>query len=156
MSTSEEEQQEKEAMDLYFDDVEEVQLQPLYETLTAFLANPSKRESELFFKQTKHGITYRGYLQLRCYRPPMRIRGSTLGNCLYITHVLISPRRGKFFEPCLRRILDETSALDSLFIEAIRSDKIVEEMQRSGWQVVGENNIFLKKAPALDPVQEEN
>ena len=93
----------------------------------------SKNSKVLLFEQTVNGTLYRGYIKL-VYFDANAIRLYNLGKCLYITHVIISPRKGNFLDPTLKEILQEnTNKLDSIYIESIMSERVVEYFEENGW-----------------------
>ena len=150
-----EEEEEKSEVDSYFEanSEEEAVKKTLKEVLQEYVQtaelttkslDKSKNSKVLLFKQTVNGTLYRGFIKL-VYFDASRLYN--LGKCLYITHVIVSPRKGNFLDPTLKEILQEnTNKLDSIYIESIMSERVVEYFEENGWSVVGGNNVFLKKA----------
>jgi hypothetical protein len=142
---------EKCYIDLVFSDVNLADLVSLKETLKGYLEQTSlnktffkdKNNAELCFCQTIDGTLYRGVVQV-LYWDYNRHR-SKLGKCLYITHAMISPRKGNILDSTLKEILQD-ERVDSVFIEAILDERLMAKFVEKGWQADGyANNVFIKK-----------
>lgn len=144
-SLDKEEDIEKRVVDCYFDGINIDDVQSLYNVLLNYLSTTaisSKKyinEQELLFSQMENDILYRGYIKIM-YLDCSRFKN--LKKCLYITHVIISPRRGKFMDRDLRRILNESN-IDSVYIESILSDKVLDSFISQGW-IKDNSNVILK------------
>jgi hypothetical protein len=93
------------------------------------------------FAETIGGVRYRGHIQFN-YLDCALFRN--LGNCLYITHIIIHPRRGNFFKPTLEKILYENDNIDTVFVEAIMSDKLLQSFEDDGW-IITNSSAFITK-----------
>ena len=95
----------------------------------------------LLFAQTINDILYRGFVKV-VYMDLTRFQN--LGKCLYITHVIITPRKGRILDKELKRILnDMPNLLDSVYIESILSDKVLESFVSNDWTAYN-NSVFIK------------
>jgi len=146
----EDSEMEKEQVDMYFEGSIPSDIKPLKEVLEDYLENTpiSQRKStnaeELIFAQTINGTLYRGYINVM-YWNAGKFDRLKLGNCLYITHVIISPRGGNILDQTLREVLNNPK-INSIYIEAIMSDEALASFIRKGWTADGYNNsVFLKK-----------
>jgi hypothetical protein len=108
------------------------------------LMNKNSAMKELLFVQNKNNREYRGYIKLSYLNCS---RFNNLDKCLYITHVAITPRGGKFLSSELKRILNDNDKLDSIYIESIQSDKVLDYYKNDGWSPVNiySNSVFIKK-----------
>lgn len=146
ISLDKEEDIEKIAIDCYFDDININKVPSLnnvlldYLSITSISSKKYINERELLFSQTENGILYRGYIRIM-YLDCSRFKN--LKKCLYITHVITSPRRGKIMDRDLRRILNESN-IDSIYIESILSDKVLESFISKGW-IKDNSSVILKK-----------
>jgi hypothetical protein len=132
----------------------------MYETLVEYLAETSisqtfQRRSNaktLLFVETVGETEFRGmmtvvYVEANDYNPV-----NELGECLYITHIMTSPRRGGFFKTTLRRILDDTVNLKSVYVESIMSDRVEQSFVESGWKKAGRgNSVYIIKIEPQEP-----
>lgn len=140
---------EKMEIDEYFERVDIEYIHSLYELLTSYLQNikivrmidkHNKMKDSLFIKKDNKNL-YRGFIR---YNYIDCSNFQNLGNCLYITHIMIYPRRGDFFKPTLKKILYENDNIDSIFIEAILSDKVLQSFIDNGWNIIN-NSCFITK-----------
>ena len=145
----EDSEMEKEQVDMYFEGSKPSDIKPLKEVLDTYLESTpiSQRKftnaEDLIFAQTINGTLYRGYINVM-YWNAGKFDRLKLGNCLYITHVIISPRGGNVLDPTLREVLNNPK-INSIYIEAIMSDDALASFIRKGWTADGYNNVFLKK-----------
>jgi hypothetical protein len=72
------------------------------------------------FAETIGGVRYRGHIQFNYWTCHLEIWG------IGITHIIIHPRRGNFFKPTLERFFTRTTTYDTVFVEAIMSDKLLQ------------------------------
>ena len=141
---------EKDQVDMYFEGSDLSDIKPLKEVLDDYLENTPisarkfANQEDLIFAQTKNGTLYRGYINVM-YWNAGKFDRLKLGNCLYITHVLISPRKGNILDETLKEVLNNPK-IDSIYIESIMADEVLESFLRKGWTQVGqENSVYLKK-----------
>jgi hypothetical protein len=106
--------------------------------------NKNRNAKTLLFSQSVNGMLYRGFMRV-VYLDCSRFKN--LGKCLYITHIMISPRKGKFLNTDLKRILNDVSNIDSIYIESILSDKVLSSFIANGW-TEDNNSVLLKKSPS--------
>jgi hypothetical protein len=142
---------EKDQVDMYFEGSDPSDIKTLKEVLDDYLENtpisPRKfrNEEDLIFSQTKNGILYRGYINVMYWNAGKLLDRFNLGNCLYITHVLISPRKGNILDETLKEVLNNPK-INSIYIESIMSDEVLESFLRKGWTQAGQDNsVYLKK-----------
>jgi hypothetical protein len=143
------EEMEKDEVESYFEDHDLDNIEPLYLVLSNYLQstpissmmNKDKNEETLVFKQTINGVLYRGFIKVN-YLDCSRFK--KLNRCLYITHVIITPRKGKILDTELKRLLNDMTNIDSIFIESILSDKVIDSFSSNGWTIDGDN-AFIKK-----------
>lgn len=148
-----EKEMEKQEIDHMFQEKDISEIQPLYDVLRNFLdttpissmMHKHKNINLLLFAETINGVLYRGYIKA-VYMDLTRLKN--LGKCLYITHVIISPRKGNILDRDLKRILHDAPNVDSIFIESILSDKVLNSFVSKGWTLDNySNNVFIKKVP---------
>jgi hypothetical protein len=143
MEMSDEEEIEKQAVDEYFEDIHETL--PLYNVLYDYVTTTPiskikhKNAQDLFFAQTENGVFYRGHIRAM-YLDYTWFKN--LGKCLYITHVIISPRRGQFLHRSLRQLFNELP-MDSVYIESILSQKVLDSFVSKGWTQDNNNNSVI-------------
>ena len=142
----EEEDEEKLAVDQYFEDININETLPLYNVLFDYVTKTNiskiihKNVKDLLFSQIENGILYRGHIRVM-YLDYTWFKN--LGKCLYITHVIISPRRGKFLNRDLKILLNELN-IDSVYIESILSDKVLDSFVSNGGTKDNNSVMILK------------
>jgi len=141
---------EKDQVDMYFEASEPSDIKTLKEVLDDYLENTQvsarkfTNEEDLIFSQTKNGTLYRGYINVM-YWNFGKLDRLKLGNCLYITHVIISPRKGNILDETLKEVLNNPK-INSIYIESIMADEVLESFLRKGWTQAGQDNsVYLKK-----------
>lgn len=143
---------EKDQVDRYFEESEHdpSDIKTLKEVLDDYLedtqisARKFTNEEGLIFAQTKNSTLYRGYINVM-YWNAGKFDRLKLGNCLYITHVVISPRKGNILDETLKEVLNNPK-INSIYIESIMADEVLESFLGKGWTQAGQDNsVYLKK-----------
>jgi len=146
----EEDERERDEVDMYFEESETSDIKPLKEVLDDYLertpisARKYTNQEGLIFEQTKNGTLYRGYINVM-YWNSGKLDRLKLGNCLYITHVIISPRKGNILDETLKEVLNNPN-INSIYIESIMAEEVLQSFLRKGWTQAGvDNSVYLKK-----------
>lgn len=140
---------EKMTIDEYFEEVNMKYVKSLYELLKIYLQNTKISNLKdkhynlktFLFTEKIDNILYRGHIRFN-YMDCSKFKN--LGNCLYITHIMIYPRRGNFFKSTLKKILYENDNIDTIFIEAIMSEKVLKSFEDDKW-IITDNSAFITK-----------
>ena len=141
-----EEDEEKLAVDQYFEDININETLSLHDLLFDYVSKTNickikhRNGKDLLFSQIENGILYRGHIKVM-YLDYTWFKN--LNKCLYITHVIISPRRGKFLNRDLKILLNELN-IDSVYIESILSDKVLDSFVSNGW-IKDNNSVMILK-----------
>jgi len=143
---------EQQQIDAYFEGSDLSSIKPLQEALNDYLVetevSPNKLRNvrEILFAQTVNGTLYRGFITVTFWNwNHGRVDRHRLGNCLYITHVMISPRGGNIIDVALKEL--NNPKINSIYIESIMAEEVIESFVRKGWTRDGEN-VYLKKTLA--------
>jgi hypothetical protein len=140
---------------MYFEDISPSDVPSLQEVLNDYIdrtpvnktMNKERNQEELLFAQVVNDTLYRGYIRVM-YWDWSRKRPHPFPNCLYITHMMITPRGGNLLDTALKQVIHNPK-VDTIYIESIMSDDLLAKFQDKGWTVDGySNNVYLKKPEA--------